>query len=95
MTKRNYWLLFGAVQVVGLIAPWFANVHTNPFPLPLGLGTAISRMPRRIHVSSIGSRYTGSVRPYQCRCVVSGEKILAHRPRVMVFLAALAWNRMP
>ena len=38
MTKRNYWLLFGAVQVVGLIAPWFANVHTNPFPLPLGLG---------------------------------------------------------
>jgi hypothetical protein len=36
MSKRNYWLLFGAVQVVGLIAPRFANVHTNPFPLLLG-----------------------------------------------------------
>jgi hypothetical protein len=38
MNRRNYWLLFGAVQVVGLIAPWFANVHTSPFPLFLGFG---------------------------------------------------------
>jgi len=37
VTERNYWLLFGAVQIVGLIAPRFANVHTNPFPAILGL----------------------------------------------------------
>ena len=37
MSKRNYLLLFGAAQIVGLIAPRFANVHTNPFPLFLGV----------------------------------------------------------
>lgn len=31
-----YWLLFGAVQTLGLVLPGFANVHTNPLPLLLG-----------------------------------------------------------
>jgi hypothetical protein len=36
MSKRNYWLLFGAAQIVGFIAPWFANVHSDPWPAAVG-----------------------------------------------------------
>lgn len=36
-SKRNYWLLFAAVQTVGIIVPSFADLHTNPLPLLLGI----------------------------------------------------------
>jgi len=36
-SKRNYWLLFVAIQAVGLTVPSFADLHTNPLPLLLGI----------------------------------------------------------
>jgi hypothetical protein len=36
--KRNYWILFGSVQTVGIITPLLTgNVHNNPFPIVIGL----------------------------------------------------------
>jgi hypothetical protein len=32
-----YWLLFGAVQIAGFILAEFANVHTNPLGLLIGV----------------------------------------------------------
>jgi hypothetical protein len=32
-----YWLLFGAVQTLGLVLASFANVHANALPLLLGV----------------------------------------------------------
>jgi hypothetical protein len=32
-----YWLFFGVAQSVGMILPRFANIHSNPTPLLLGI----------------------------------------------------------
>jgi hypothetical protein len=32
-----YWLFFGFTQALGFILPRFANIHSNPMPLFLGM----------------------------------------------------------
>ena len=36
-SKRNYWILFAAVQMVGIVVPSLADLHTNPLPLMMGI----------------------------------------------------------
>jgi len=36
-SKKIYWICFAAVQIVGFVSPYSANVHSNPFPLFLGV----------------------------------------------------------
>lgn len=35
-SRPAYWLTFAAVQITGMILPYFANVHSNIFPALLG-----------------------------------------------------------
>jgi len=37
VSRRRYWILFASTQIVGLLAWWFANVHTTPFQMLFGL----------------------------------------------------------
>jgi len=37
MSKKSFWVLFGAIQAAGLIASRLANVHIHPFATILAL----------------------------------------------------------
>jgi hypothetical protein len=37
MSKRNYWILFAATQVCGIVIPYFGNVHINIMPMLIGM----------------------------------------------------------
>lgn len=37
MSKRNYWILFAATQVCGMVIPYFGNVHINIMPMLIGV----------------------------------------------------------
>ena len=52
MSRRNYWILFGSVQAVGIIALFLTdNVHNDPFPIVIGLALLL---PGSVAVLALG-----------------------------------------
>ena len=55
----KYWIVFGTVQVVGAVLPWFGNVHSNIMPVLLSAlllipGSIVASHPafERLHVAA-------------------------------------------